>query len=64
MQLHGFNLHGLSCYYNVGEVVKKNVGIQRLKSINSFDNAIRNTYGEETEKEGRGRCPAYGGGGS
>jgi hypothetical protein len=24
MQLHGFNLHGLSCYYNDGEVVKKN----------------------------------------
>jgi hypothetical protein len=50
MQFHGFNLHGLSCYYNDGEVVKKNVDFQRWESINSRDEAIRNTYADEGEK--------------
>jgi len=53
MQLRGFNLHGLSCYYNVGEVVKKNVAVLRWNSINSFDESIRNTY-ERDEKEQAG----------
>jgi hypothetical protein len=44
MQLHGFNLHGLSCYYNDREVVKKNVNAMRWNVINSYDESIRNTY--------------------
>jgi hypothetical protein len=36
----------LLCYYNDGEVVKKNVALERGKSINSCDEAIRNAYGE------------------
>jgi hypothetical protein len=46
MQLHGFNLHSLLCYYNDAEVVKKNVRLARGKSINSYDEPIRNLYGE------------------
>jgi hypothetical protein len=56
MQLHGFNLHGLSCYYNDGEVVKKNVNVLRWNSINSYDEPIRNTYDEE-QKKWRGLMP-------
>ena len=57
MQLHGFNLHGLSCYYNVGEVVKKNVTVLRGNSINSYDESIRNTYDEEQKKGGANAPP-------
>lgn len=57
MQLHSFNLHGLSCYYNVGEVVKKNVNLWRWKSINSFDDSIRNTYDEEKKSGGADAPP-------
>jgi hypothetical protein len=46
MQLNGFILHSLLCYYNDGEVVKKNVRLERGKSINSYDEPIRNAYGE------------------
>ena len=64
MQLHGFNLHGLSCYYNDGEVVKKNVGFKRWKSINSCDDAIRNTYEGKRKREGGAAAPPEGEGGS
>jgi hypothetical protein len=47
----------LSCYYNVGEVVKKNVNVLRGNSINSYDESIRNTYGEEQKKGGANAPP-------
>jgi hypothetical protein len=62
MQLYGFNLHGLSCYYNVGEVVKKNVSVRRWNSINSYDESIRNAYDEKRKRKGGLGCPAHDGG--
>lgn len=58
MQLFGFNLHGLLCYYNDREVVKKNVRLERGKSINSYDEPIRNPYGEVKKKAGLMPCPS------
>jgi hypothetical protein len=45
MQMPGFILHGWLCYYNDGEVVKKNIDFSPLKSINSCENVIRIAYG-------------------
>jgi len=58
MQLSGFILHSLLCYYNDGEVVKKNVRLECGKSINSYDELIRNPYGEVKKKAGLMPCPS------
>jgi hypothetical protein len=57
MQSYGFNLHGLSCYYNVGEVVKKNVNVLRWNSINSYDESIKNAYDDGRKRRGGADAP-------
>jgi hypothetical protein len=59
MQLRGFILHSLLCYYNDGEVVKKNVQLERGKSINSCDEPIRNPYGEEKKETVKADAPPF-----
>jgi hypothetical protein len=59
MQLHSFILHSLLCYYNDGEVVKKNMSHQRGKSINSSKRVINIAYAcEVRDKKRAGFCPA------
>jgi hypothetical protein len=60
MQMPGFILHGWLCYYNDGEVVKKNIDLSPLKSINSCENVIRIAYGmkkESTQADPHGAFP-------
>ncbi len=68
MQMPGFILHGWLCYYNDGEVVKKNIDLSPLKSINSFEIVIRIAYGMKKESKQAGphglsltHCPGCGG---
>jgi hypothetical protein len=45
MHSWGFNLHGWSCYYNDGEVVKKNMEIAATITIKTFEQVIKIAYG-------------------
>jgi hypothetical protein len=45
MHSWGFNLHGWSCYYNDGEVVKKNIPPTGVITIKTFKKAINIAYG-------------------
>ena len=45
MHLWGFILHGWSCYYNDGEVVKKNILPGAVITIKTFKRAIKIAYG-------------------
>jgi len=44
MHLGGFILHGWSCYYNDGEVVKKNILLCGIITIKTFKQVIKIAY--------------------
>jgi hypothetical protein len=44
MHSWGFNLHGWSCYYNDGEVVKKKLTLAGIIIIKTFEQVIKIAY--------------------